>query len=236
MKVGEPAGTWTPAVAATTFTQQYTAHPNINAVVTPNDDNANAVIAQLQALEDPAEDVPDHRSGRLAVRPAEHPEGLPVRHGLQADLPRGAGRSCRRPVPPGRREPPDGAGQRRRPTTTATPTSRRCCSTPKWVTTENMADTVVKDQCGHGGRAVRLGSRGRVLRGRDQLSRRRRRVHRRSGRQPTDAGAGAAPLLRLRGVEQALRRRPGAEPTSTSTSPPARSPRWPATTAPASRC
>jgi len=49
VKVGEPAGTWKPAEAATTFTQQYTAHPNINAVVTPNDDNANAVIAQLQA-------------------------------------------------------------------------------------------------------------------------------------------------------------------------------------------
>ena len=45
MKVGEPAGTWTPSVAATKFQQQFTAHPNINAVVTPNDDNANAVIA-----------------------------------------------------------------------------------------------------------------------------------------------------------------------------------------------
>src|SRR5664280_2892047 len=38
VKVGEPAGTWTPSVAATTFEQQYTAHPNINAVITPNDD------------------------------------------------------------------------------------------------------------------------------------------------------------------------------------------------------
>jgi D-xylose transport system substrate-binding protein len=49
VKVGEPAGTWTPSIAATTFTQQLTAHPNINSVVTPNDDNANAVIAQIQA-------------------------------------------------------------------------------------------------------------------------------------------------------------------------------------------
>jgi D-xylose transport system substrate-binding protein len=48
VKVGEPAGTWTPSVAQTTFAQQYTAHSNINAVVTPNDDNANAVIAYLQ--------------------------------------------------------------------------------------------------------------------------------------------------------------------------------------------
>jgi D-xylose transport system substrate-binding protein len=58
VKVGEPAGTWTPAVAATTFDQQYTAHPNINAVVTPNDDNANAVIADLQKLNIPAKKFP----------------------------------------------------------------------------------------------------------------------------------------------------------------------------------
>ena len=58
VKVGEPAGTWTPAVAATTFDQQYTAHPNINAVVTPNDDNANAVIAHLQKLNIPAKTFP----------------------------------------------------------------------------------------------------------------------------------------------------------------------------------
>ncbi len=37
----------------TTFQQQFTAHPNINAVVTPNDDNANAVIAVLKSNGDP---------------------------------------------------------------------------------------------------------------------------------------------------------------------------------------
>lgn len=58
VKVGEPAGTWTPAVAATTFDQQYTAHPNINAVITPNDDNANAVISSLQKLDIPAKTFP----------------------------------------------------------------------------------------------------------------------------------------------------------------------------------
>jgi D-xylose transport system substrate-binding protein len=47
-KVGEPAGTWDPPTAATTFEQQFTAHPEINAVVTPNDDNANAVISILK--------------------------------------------------------------------------------------------------------------------------------------------------------------------------------------------
>jgi D-xylose transport system substrate-binding protein len=58
VKVGEPAGTWTPSVAATTFDQQFTAHKNINAVITPNDDNANAVIADLQKLNIPAKTFP----------------------------------------------------------------------------------------------------------------------------------------------------------------------------------
>jgi D-xylose transport system substrate-binding protein len=57
-KVGEPAGTWDPPTAATTFEQQFTAHSNINAVVTPNDDNANAVISVLQKDKIPAKTFP----------------------------------------------------------------------------------------------------------------------------------------------------------------------------------
>src|SRR5262249_9889813 len=57
-KVGAPAGTWDPPTAATTFEQQFTAHPKMNAVVTPNDDNANAVIAGLQKDKIPAETFP----------------------------------------------------------------------------------------------------------------------------------------------------------------------------------
>jgi len=58
VKVGEPAGTWIPSVAATTFEQQYTAHPNINAVLTPNDDSANAVISVLKKNNIPAKKFP----------------------------------------------------------------------------------------------------------------------------------------------------------------------------------
>jgi len=57
-KVSEPAGTWDPATARTTFEQQYTAHSNINAVVTPNDDNANAVISYLKTLHVPPSTFP----------------------------------------------------------------------------------------------------------------------------------------------------------------------------------
>lgn len=58
VKVGEPAGTWDPATARTTFEQQYTAHSNINAVVTPNDDNANAIISYLKTLHVPPHTFP----------------------------------------------------------------------------------------------------------------------------------------------------------------------------------
>ncbi len=98
-KVGEPPGTWDPSTAATTFEQQYTAHPNINAVITPNDDNANAVVSVLKKNNIQANTFPTTGPGRLAPGPAEHPDGLPVRHGLQADLPRGAGRRRARALP-----------------------------------------------------------------------------------------------------------------------------------------
>jgi D-xylose transport system substrate-binding protein len=58
VKIGEPAGTWDPPTAQTTFEQQLTAHPSINAVVTPNDNNAAAVIASLQKDKIPAKTFP----------------------------------------------------------------------------------------------------------------------------------------------------------------------------------
>ena len=57
-KVGEPAGTWDGPTAATTFEQQYTAHSNINAVITPNDNVANSVISVLKKDKIPAKTVP----------------------------------------------------------------------------------------------------------------------------------------------------------------------------------
>jgi D-xylose transport system substrate-binding protein len=46
--VGTPAGTWTPSTAESEFQQAFTAHPNINAVLTPNDENAAPIIHYLQ--------------------------------------------------------------------------------------------------------------------------------------------------------------------------------------------
>ncbi len=147
VKVGEPAGTWTPPVAATTFEQQFTAHPNINAVVTPNDDNANAVIAVLQTNQIPPKTFPT--TGQDAS-----PSGLqnilkgyqcgtvykPIY--LEAQAAAALALYLRAGV-----TPPAALGERRPPTDSHERRGRRVRATrcPIWVTTDNMADTVVKD-------------------------------------------------------------------------------------------
>ncbi len=47
--VVNPAGTWDPPTALTSFQQAYTAHPNINAALIPNDENGAPIITYLKA-------------------------------------------------------------------------------------------------------------------------------------------------------------------------------------------
>jgi D-xylose transport system substrate-binding protein len=145
VKVGEPAGTWTPSVAATTFQQQQTAHKNINAVVTPNDDNANAVIAVLKSNKVPAKTFPT--TGQDASLP-----------GLQNIL---TGYQCGTVYKPIYLEAQAAAALalylRAGVTPPATLVNAKTTdskigkdiasvyTTPIWVTSENMNDTVVKD-------------------------------------------------------------------------------------------
>jgi D-xylose transport system substrate-binding protein len=57
-KVGEPAGTWDNQKALTNFQQQFTAHPNINAVLAANDGIGNSVISVLKTNHIPAKKIP----------------------------------------------------------------------------------------------------------------------------------------------------------------------------------
>jgi len=145
VKVGEPAGTWTPSVAQTTFSQQYTAHPNINAVVTPNDDNANAVIAYLQSKQIPPKTFPT--TGQDASLP-----------GLQNIL---KGYQCGTVYKPiyleaqaaaaealylrAGQTPPAALVNGSVQDSTAKASVPSVLLTPIWVTTANMASTVVAD-------------------------------------------------------------------------------------------
>jgi D-xylose transport system substrate-binding protein len=145
VKVGEPAGTWDPPTAATTFEQQYTAHPNINAVVTPNDDNANAVVSVLQKNKIPAQTFPT--TGQDAS-----PSGLqnilkgyqcgtvykPIY--LEAQAAAALAIYLRAGV-----TPPSSLVNSTTKDTTLNKDIKSVYTKPTWVTTENMADTVVKD-------------------------------------------------------------------------------------------
>ena len=145
VKVGEPAGTWDPPTAATTFEQQFTAHKNINAVVTPNDDNANAVISVLQKDKIPPKTFPT--TGQDAS-----PSGLqnilkgyqcgtvykPIYEEAQAAaalaLYLRAGMT-----------PPSTLVNAQTMDSTLHKQIASVYTVPRWVTVQNMASTVVKD-------------------------------------------------------------------------------------------
>jgi len=144
-KVGEPAGTWTPSVAATTFEQQLTAHPETNAAITPNDDNANAVISILKGKGVAAKTFPT--TGQDASLP-----------GLQNIL---AGYQCGTVYKPiyleaqaaaalalylrAGQTPPDLLVNAKTLDTQTNQQIKSVYTTPIWVTTANMNETVVKD-------------------------------------------------------------------------------------------
>ena len=145
VKVGEPAGTWTPSVAATTFEQQYTAHPNINAVITPNDDNANAVISVLQKMNTPPKTFPTtgqdaSLSGLQNILKGYQcgtvykPIYLEAQGAAAAALYLRAGQT-----------PPASLVNGTTQDTQANASVPSVLLTPVWVTTDNMASTVVKD-------------------------------------------------------------------------------------------
>jgi D-xylose transport system substrate-binding protein len=146
VKVGEPAGTWTPSVAQTTFDQQFTAHPNINAVVTPNDDNANAVIASLQRMTVPPKTFPT--TGQDASLPGLQnilkgyqcgtvykPIYAEAQAAVAVALYLRAGQTV--PASLATAQTQDNTAKKSVPSVFLTPT---------WVTTANMEATVVKDQ------------------------------------------------------------------------------------------
>jgi D-xylose transport system substrate-binding protein len=145
VKVGEPAGTWTPSVAATTFEQQYTAHKNINAVITPNDDNANAVIASLQKLNISAKTFPTtgqdaSLSGLQNILKGFQcgtvykPIYLEAQGAAAVALYLRAGQTPPQALVNGTTQDP--SNNSNVPSTLLTPV---------WVTAQNMQDTVVKD-------------------------------------------------------------------------------------------
>jgi D-xylose transport system substrate-binding protein len=145
VKVGAPPGTWDPPTAATEFEQQFTAHPNINGVVTPNDDNANAVISVLLKNKVKAETFPTtgqdaaptglqnilkgYQCGTVYKLPYAEPQAAAaLAIYLRAD-----------------KTPPSTLVNATTKDTQINADIKSVYTKPVWVTKENMADTVIKD-------------------------------------------------------------------------------------------
>jgi D-xylose transport system substrate-binding protein len=146
VKVGEPAGTWTPSVALSEFQQNLTAHKNMNSVVTPNDANAAPIIHYLQTQGIKAKTFPVTGQDATTI-------------GLQNIL---AGYQCGTVYKPNDVEAQAAAALaiylragKTPPATLVNGSAKDSKNntsvpsvllTPKWVTTANMASTVVADK------------------------------------------------------------------------------------------
>ncbi len=145
VKAGAPAGTWDPPTAATEFEQQFTAHPTINAVVTPNDDNANAVISVLLKNKVKADTFPTtgqdaaptglqnilkgYQCGTVYKLPYAEPQAAAA---LALFLRAG-------------KTPPSSLVNATTKDTTLNADIKSVYTKPVWVTKDNMNDTVIKD-------------------------------------------------------------------------------------------
>ena len=146
VNVGTPAGTWTPSVALSEFQQQFTAHKNINAVLTPNDENAAPIIHYLQTQGIKAKTFPTTGQDATTI-------------GLQNIL---AGYQCGTVYKPiyleaegavalamflrAGKTPPASVVNAATQDTKANVSVPSVYLTPQWVTTANMASTVIADK------------------------------------------------------------------------------------------
>ena len=146
VKAGELAGTWTPSVALSEFQQNFTAHKNINSVLVPNDANAAPIIHYLQTKGVKAKTFPVTGQDATTI-------------GLQNIL---AGYQCGTAYKPiyleaqaatalamylraGKKPPAALVNGSTNDSKSNTPVPS-VLLTPKWVTTANMASTVVADK------------------------------------------------------------------------------------------
>jgi D-xylose transport system substrate-binding protein len=146
VKAGEPAGTWTPSVALSEFQQNFTAHKNINSVLVPNDANAAPIIHYLQTKGVKAKTFPVTGQDATTI-------------GLQNIL---AGYQCGTAYKPiyleaqaatalamylrAGKTPPAALVNGSTNDSKSNTSVPSVLLTPKWVTTANMASTVVADK------------------------------------------------------------------------------------------
>jgi len=146
VKVGEPAGTWTPTVALTEFQQNFTAHKNINSVLTPNDANAAPIIHYLQTQGVKAKTFPTTGQDASTVGLQNVLTGYQCGTVYKAIYLEAQAAVALAMFMRAGKTPPSALVNG---TTNDSKTSTAVPSvllSPKWVTTANMASTVIADQ------------------------------------------------------------------------------------------
>ena len=139
------AGTWDPPTAETEFQAVYTAHPNVNSALIPNDETGAPIITYLESLHVKPKTFPT--TGQDATLT-----------GLQNIL---AGYQCGTVYKPiyleaqaavalalylrAGKTPPASLANGKTEDTTSSVSVPSVLETPKWVTTTNMNATVIKD-------------------------------------------------------------------------------------------
>ena len=143
--VAHTAGTWDPPTNLTEFQAVYTAHPNVNAVLVPNDENNAPIITYLQSLHVKPKTIPT--TGQDATLT-----------GLQNVL---SGYQCGTVYKPiyleaqaavalalylrAGKTPPKSLVNGTTEDTVSSVSVPSSLQTPEWVTTSNMNATVIKD-------------------------------------------------------------------------------------------
>jgi D-xylose transport system substrate-binding protein len=143
--VAHTAGTWDPPTAETEFQAVYTAHPNVNSALIPNDETGAPVITYLQSLHVKPKTFPT--TGQDATLTglqnvlsgyqcgtAYKPIYLEAQAAVALALYLRAGKT-----------PPKSLVNGTTEDTTASVSVPSVLETPEWVTTKNMNATIIKD-------------------------------------------------------------------------------------------
>jgi D-xylose transport system substrate-binding protein len=145
-KVAAPAGTWTPATAATEFEQAFTANPSANSVLMPNDENGAPVITYLQQHGVKAQSFPITGQDATLVGLQNIISGYqcgtvykPIY--LEAQAAAALALYARANV-----KPPKALVNGTTQDTTSHVAVPSVLETPEWVTTANMQKTIIADQ------------------------------------------------------------------------------------------
>jgi D-xylose transport system substrate-binding protein len=143
--VATPAGTWKPPVALTEFEGAYTAHPNTNSAVIPNDENGAPIISYLQSHGIKAKTFPTTGQDATLTGLQNILVGYqcgtvykPIYLEAQAGVALGLFLRAGKPAPASLLN-----------AVTTDPTTHNAVPSvllvPEWVTTSNMNSTIIKD-------------------------------------------------------------------------------------------